>query len=249
MVFPGLADTITARLTVIRSHAVYAPHEYPPRIRLIKTSRYGAQPMRVVHACSNCVSLMCPTAVPANLAPSMNAPTTLTQLMTASRAEQGTPRLREIPYNYTSFSDREIVLRLLGARAWELLGRLRGERQTGRSARMLYEVLGDIWVVQRNPYLQDDLLDNPGRRKLLTEALQHRLGEVELRAKPTDGAHHAEVNELLACAKAAVQHFADQSAAPLHGGRQRQVRRAVACLARDGRDRLAGRVSVRGLNT
>jgi hypothetical protein len=25
---------------------------------------------------------------------------------------------------------------------------------------MLYEVLGDIWVVQRNPYLQDDLLDN-----------------------------------------------------------------------------------------
>ena len=24
------------------------------------------------------------------------------------------PRLREIPYNYTSFSDREIVIRLLG---------------------------------------------------------------------------------------------------------------------------------------
>jgi len=22
-------------------------------------------------------------------------------------------------------------------------------------------VLGDIWVVKRNPYLQDDLLDNP----------------------------------------------------------------------------------------
>ena len=70
------------------------------------------------------------------------------------------PRLREIPYNYTSFSDREIVIRLLGARAWEVLAQLRGERQTGRSARMLYEVLGDIWVVQRNPYLQDDLLDN-----------------------------------------------------------------------------------------
>ena len=30
---------------------------------------------------------------------------------------------------------------------------------------MLYEVLGDIWVVQRNPYLQDDLLDNPKRRE------------------------------------------------------------------------------------
>ncbi|MBP6761878.1 MAG: DUF3683 domain-containing protein, partial [Thauera sp.] len=27
-------------------------------------------------------------------------------------------RLREIPYNYTSFSDREIVMRLLGSEAW-----------------------------------------------------------------------------------------------------------------------------------
>ena len=52
----------------------------------------------------------------------MNAPTPLTQLL----AETDTgPRLREIPYNYTSFSDREIVLRLLGAEAWSLLERLR----------------------------------------------------------------------------------------------------------------------------
>ena len=82
----------------------------------------------------------------------------------AAEAAGGAPRLREIPYNYTSFSDREIVLRLLGTRAWELLNLLRQERRTGRSARMLYEVLGDIWVVQRNPYLEDDLLDNPKRR-------------------------------------------------------------------------------------
>jgi hypothetical protein len=62
-----------------------------------------------------------------------------------------TARLREIPYNYTSFSDREIVIRLLGAEAWATLNELREERVTGRSARMLYEVLGDIWVVRRNP--------------------------------------------------------------------------------------------------
>ncbi len=76
-----------------------------------------------------------------------------------------TTRLREIPYNYTSFSDREIIIRLLGADAWDVLNRLRDERKTGRSARMLFEVLGDIWVVRRNPYLEDDLLDNPKRRK------------------------------------------------------------------------------------
>ena len=82
-----------------------------------------------------------------------------------------TIRLREIPYNYTSFSDREIVIRLLGADNWAILDQLRNQRVTGRSARMLYEVLGDIWVVQRNPYLEDDLLSNRERREALIEAL------------------------------------------------------------------------------
>src|SRR5665213_4353457 len=91
------------------------------------------------------------------------------------------PRLREIPYNYTSFSDREIVIRLLGPRMWTLLGELRDERRTGRSARMLFEVLGDIWVVKRNPYLQDDLLDSARRLRLLVEAMRHRLREIARR--------------------------------------------------------------------
>ena len=38
-----------------------------------------------------------------------------------------TARLREIPYNYTSFSDREIVIRLLGEDVWAVLNELRGE--------------------------------------------------------------------------------------------------------------------------
>ena len=119
-------------------------------------------------------------------------------------------RLREIPYNYTSLSDREIVIRLLGARAWSLLSQLRHERRTGRSARMLYEVLGDIWVVQRNPYLEDDLLDNPKRRALLIEALHHRLGEVEKRRTPAEDAERdALVGELLLAARTAVERFAE----------------------------------------
>src|SRR5271154_6081701 len=96
------------------------------------------------------------------------------------------PRLREIPYNYPSLADREIVIRLLGESTWAILDGLRGERRTGRSARMLYEVLGDIWVVDRNPYLQDDLLDNPKRRRQLIAAMQHRLGEVEKRRDRAD---------------------------------------------------------------
>ena len=141
----------------------------------------------------------------------MNAPIPLNHIVAAAEGSHHAPRLREIPYNYTSFSDREIVIRILGARAWELLDRLREERQTGRSARMLYEVLGDIWVVQRNPYLQDDLLDNPKRRRLLIEALRHRLGEVQQRRTPgADPARDASVGELLEAATRAVQSFADQ---------------------------------------
>jgi hypothetical protein len=41
-------------------------------------------------------------------------------------------RLREIPYNYTSFSDREIVIRLLGAEMWALARRTAG-RTSDRS--------------------------------------------------------------------------------------------------------------------
>src|SRR6266568_2572757 len=136
----------------------------------------------------------------------MNAPTTLNQFMAA--ADGDAPRLREIPYNYTSFSDREIVIRLLGSRAWDVLNQLREERRTGRSARMLYEVLGDIWVVQRNPYLQDDLLDNAGRRKMLVDALHHRLAEVEKRRTPdSDAERDTLVGELLAAAREAVKSF------------------------------------------
>ncbi len=135
----------------------------------------------------------------------MNAPTPLSLFAVAT---DEAPRLREIPYNYTSFSDREIVQRLLGERAWELLNELRGERRTGRSARMLYEVLGDIWVVQRNPYLQDDLLDTPKRRKQLVDALHHRLAEVQKRRTPQDDAGRDElVVELLQAAKGAVDAF------------------------------------------
>ncbi len=129
--------------------------------------------------------------------------------LTEAAAE--TPRLREIPYNYTSFSDREIVIRLLGADMWATLEDLRGERRTGRSARMLFEVLGDVWAVDRNPYLQDDLLDNPRRQRLLVEAMRHRLAEIDKRRRASavaDPARDARVVTLIGAAREAVDRFA-----------------------------------------
>jgi hypothetical protein len=130
----------------------------------------------------------------------------------ALTAANGIPdaRLREIPYNYTSLADREIVIRLLGEAAWNLLDELRHERRTGRSARMLYEVLGDIWVVERNPFLQEDLIDNPKRRRQLIDALHHRLREVEKRRDPADALRGGKVLQLLIAARAAVERFEQQ---------------------------------------
>ncbi len=163
----------------------------------------------------------------------MNAPATLIQLnsLAAADADDASDvRLREIPYNYTSFSDREIVLRLLGSSAWSWLLALRGERRTGRSARMLYEVLGDMWVVQRNPYLQDDLLDNPRRRQQLIDALHHRLGEIQKRRDASPNEEPARerdvmVGQLLDAAKACVNQFAAEFL-------------QAAALRRDARKRL-----------
>ena len=111
-------------------------------------------------------------------------------------------RIREIPYNYTSFSDREIVIRLLGEEQWQILNQLRGQRRTGRSARMLFEVLGSMWVIQRNPFIQEDLLENNKRRVSLIETLSQRLTQIEQRA---DGNQLA--LQLLAAARLSVKTF------------------------------------------
>ena len=136
----------------------------------------------------------------------MNAPLA-SQLLAAKALPADAPRLREIPYNYTSFSDREIVCRLLGEQAWQWLTDLRAERRTGRSARMLFEVLGDIWVVRRNPYLQDDLLHSPKRLHALIEALRHRLGEIDKRRDAEDPERDGWVGMLLQAAHKAVAEF------------------------------------------
>ena len=113
-----------------------------------------------------------------------------------------TPRIREIPYNYTSFSDREIVIRFLGERMWEVLNELRGTRRTGHSARLLFEVLGDMWIVSRNPFIQDDLLENPKRRASLINTLVQRLEQI--RERSGDNPLALELEQAM---RAAVQSF------------------------------------------
>jgi FAD/FMN-containing dehydrogenase len=57
-------------------------------------------------------------------------------------------------------------------------------------------------VVDRNPYLQDDLLANPKRRAALIDALRHRLNEIDRRRQGND-----KVELLLAAGRNAVATF------------------------------------------
>ncbi|WP_152909269.1 DUF3683 domain-containing protein [Mariprofundus ferrooxydans] len=90
---------------------------------------------------------------------------------------------REIPYNYTSYSDREVVIRFLGEATWDDLNVLRTQRRTGRSARMLFEILGDLWIVERNVFLRNDLLENPKRRKIMHRRHYDRLKRIQAGAE------------------------------------------------------------------
>ncbi len=103
------------------------------------------------------------------------------------------PRYREIPYDYTSLSDREIILRYFDEETLSLINRLRSQRITGRSARMIAEIIGDIFMLDRNPYVLEDFVQDAGTLSQLMHIHGQRISAVE-------GAAHGnmEALELLA---------------------------------------------------
>jgi FAD/FMN-containing dehydrogenase/Fe-S oxidoreductase len=96
---------------------------------------------------------------------------------------------REIPYNYTSADDALIVTHLLGAEACATMERLRAQRVTGRSARLLLRVLGELFVVRRNPFVFEELLDNAARRKKFTSQVRHDLDVIRRNSGGNDDVH------------------------------------------------------------
>lgn len=117
---------------------------------------------------------------------------------------QTSKHYREIPYNYTSFTDRNIIDYFLGEEAWQQLEALRSQRQQGHSARMMYEILGDMWVITRNPYIQDDLLQSKRRWQSLHHALLNRLNLFQQRMQGNLAA--VPIYEKL---QQAIRHFTD----------------------------------------
>ena len=83
---------------------------------------------------------------------------------------------REIPYNYTSADDRQAISFILGEEILSKVEELRDVRVTGRSARLLMQILGDILIHGRNPYLFQELIDSVPRR---TRVFEHARKDLE----------------------------------------------------------------------
>ena len=85
---------------------------------------------------------------------------------------------REIPFNYTSAGDRQAISFLLGPNILRILDELRDLRVTGRSARLLMGIIGEILIHRRNPYLFQELVDSAARRKRLFERAFNELDTI-----------------------------------------------------------------------
>jgi FAD/FMN-containing dehydrogenase/Fe-S oxidoreductase len=83
--------------------------------------------------------------------------------------------IREIPFNYTSADDRQVVDLLLGKDAWPILERLRTRRVTGRSARLLLRFFGEAFLLHRNPFLFEELVSDSEHRRAFVRAAEQDL--------------------------------------------------------------------------
>ena len=90
---------------------------------------------------------------------------------------------REIPYNFTSADDKLIINLLFGAEVWEDLEELRSQRITGRSSRLVMRFMGDLFILRRNPFLFQELIDSPHRRQRFFDTAGEDLAIIEEAAR------------------------------------------------------------------
>lgn len=96
---------------------------------------------------------------------------------------------REIPYNYTSADDEQVVRQVLGDDVWKSLNDLRDQRVTGRSAKLLFRFIGDLFILRRNPYLHQELLDSARLRRAFFKNAIADLNAVERSAANNPAVH------------------------------------------------------------
>jgi len=130
---------------------------------------------------------------------------------------------REIPFNYTSADDAQAISFLLGPETVGVLDELRSARVTGRSARRLMRIFGDLLVHRRNPYLFQELLDSTSRRRDFFQQIQKDVDAIQAAAN-----EDARVLDTLARCRTLVSQFRQD----VHGApdQRARIRRELAPL-------------------
>ncbi|MCG8685421.1 MAG: DUF3683 domain-containing protein [Desulfobacterales bacterium] len=104
---------------------------------------------------------------------------------------------RKIPYNYTSADDDQIIVHLFGSDTLDTIRTLEQLKGTGRSSRLLHRFMGDLFIIQRNAFLFQELVEHPLQRRKLFSEFENDLSIIKAHAK------HEEVRKVLSkCRKA-----------------------------------------------
>ncbi|MCP3943163.1 MAG: DUF3683 domain-containing protein [Desulfobacteraceae bacterium] len=111
---------------------------------------------------------------------------------------------RKIPYNYTSADDEQIIDHLFGAVFLKEILSLEVKKGTGRSSRLLHRFMGDLFIIQRNSFLFQELVEHPLQRRRLFSEFENDFKTIE------ENASHKTVLKILKICKTALKSLCKQ---------------------------------------
>ena len=129
---------------------------------------------------------------------------------------------REIPYNYTSADDELVVTYLFNSEVWKRLQELKGQRITGRSSKLLMRLMGDMFILRRNPFLFDDLAGSRRHRSHFMKKAENDLAIIEKMADKK------EVLEITGYCRKALKALADTLKS--HNRQSRHIKRTLGAI-------------------
>ena len=115
---------------------------------------------------------------------------------------------RNIPFNYTSADDSQIVRLLIGDEGFQRLQKSRLLSSVGPALHPLMRFFGDLFMLRRNPFVRNDLIASPGRQQRFFEAVGLDLAAVSAAADDHHewGAVLDDCQRCLAAADTAIRH-------------------------------------------
>ncbi len=80
--------------------------------------------------------------------------------------------IRKIPFNYTSAEDSQVLRLLIGDDGFNRLQKSRFLKTAGPAASHLLRFFGDMFMLQRNPFVRNDLIVSPRRHQRFFQAVR-----------------------------------------------------------------------------